>query len=109
MDTQLTPEQLKAKVQADLQRIKTHMPGVYKSIQQMAQKIGNQAYTLVRLACAGQPNTFFAIENGHVVGTRFGLPDLDRDIAVSMLEWGMDCLVVWPLEYAEQGSVNGPH
>lgn len=101
MDTLKTPEQLKAKVAADLQRIKSSMPGVYQAIQDKAQDIGGEAYALVRQGCAGKPNTFYAFENGHVVGTRFNLPELDRDVAYSMVAFGVDFMVVWPQPLAQ--------
>lgn len=96
MDTEKTPEEIAAKVAADLQRIKSHMPGVYAAIQQKASVIGGKAYALVRAGCAGKPNHFWAMENGHIVGTRFQIPELDRDVAHTLVAYGLDCLVVWP-------------
>ncbi len=98
MDTSKTPEQIKAKVAADIKRIQQHMPGVYQAIKDKAQVIGDSAYLYVKQACAGKPNTFYAMENGHIVGTRFNIPDLDREVAWAMCAFGVDFMVVWPEE-----------
>ena len=104
MDTFKTPEQTKAKVAADIKRIQQHMPGVYKAIKDNATEIGDRAYLYVKQACAGKPNTFYAMENGHIVGTRFELPEIDRDIAWAMCAFGIDFMVVWPEETAKGGA-----
>lgn len=75
-------------VSAQLQIIKTRMPETYKSIQEKASKVGNKAYELVRRALRGEPNCFWAMENGHVVGTPFSMPEVSRDLAQFMVSFG---------------------
>ena len=93
MDTQQrkTPDQ----VAQDLHRIKTHMPETYKAIQQQAASIGNLAFALVRRGCAGESNTFYAFEAGHVVGTPFTIPDVAEPLATAMVRYGVAHAVVW--------------
>lgn len=93
MDTlrKKTPEE----VAQDLQRIKTHMPETYKAIQEQAARIGNTAFALVRRGCAGEPNTFYAFEAGHVVGTPFTIPEVSEPMAMAMVRYGLAHAVVW--------------
>ncbi len=104
MDTSKTSEQTKAKVAADIKRIQQHMPNVYKAIKDKADEIGGQAYLYVKQSCAGRPNTFYAMENGHIVGTKFELPDIDRDVAQAMCAFGIDFMVIWPAEAIKGGA-----
>lgn len=68
--------------------IKTQMPETYKSIQAKATKVGNKAFELVRRALRGEPNCFWAMEAGHVMGTPFALPEVSRDMAQYMVTFG---------------------
>jgi len=92
MDTQKTPEEVLAKVEADLNRIKTSMPSIYKKIQERAKLVGPKVYSYVRRACSGEPNLFWACENGHVVGTAFSYEDVAAWVAMSIVTHGPDCL-----------------
>ncbi len=69
------PEERRAAVNAGLHTIKTAMPNVYATIQDKAQAVGNDVYTLVRRGLAGEAGCFYAFEAGHVVGTPFGDTD----------------------------------
>ena len=95
MDTSRTTEQVKAKVAADIERIKTRMPNVYDEIQAKAAVIGSKAFNLVKRGCAGQPNTFYAFEAGHVVGTPFSQNDIGRDLAQAMCTFGIHHVSIW--------------
>ena len=98
MDTRKkTPEE----VAQDLQRIKAHMPETYKAIQEQASKIGNTAFALVRRGCAGEPNTFYAFEAGHVAGTPFTIPEVAEPMAVAMVRYGLAHAVVWGQRVAD--------
>ena len=48
--------------------IKARMPETYKAILAKAAEIGNSAFSLVRRGLRGEPNCFYAMENGHVKG-----------------------------------------
>lgn len=92
MDTKKkTPEE----VAQDLQRIKTHMPGVYAAIQQRAALVGQQVYAYVRRGCQGEPNAFWACEAGHVVGTAFNHPDIAGWVAMGMVCHGPECMTLF--------------
>lgn len=54
-----------------LQLIKTRMPETYDQITRKAQEQGKGVYALVRRGLRGEPNCFWAMEAGHVVGTPF--------------------------------------
>jgi hypothetical protein len=101
MDTPKTPDEKRAKVEADIARIKAQMPRTYQAIQAKAAEVGNAAYAWVKRACAGEPDLFYAMEAGHVVGAPFAQPDLQRDLAHAMVTFGIDYLVVWPAGQAE--------
>jgi len=58
-------------VEAQVARIKTHAPEVYKAIQAKAQEIGTEAFRLVRRGLRGEPNCFYAVEQGTVYGAPF--------------------------------------
>ena len=95
MDTKRNPEEMKAKVASDLERIKTHMPGVYKAINERAGLVGSKVYGYVKRACAGEPNAFCACEDGHVVGTPFTYEDISAHLAMGLVLYGMDCIAIF--------------
>jgi hypothetical protein len=68
--------------------IKTRMPDTYKTIQDKAKVIGNDAYALVKRGLRGEPNCFWAMEAGNVVGTPFNHTEISRDVAQSMVTFG---------------------
>jgi tRNA A37 methylthiotransferase MiaB len=75
-------------VQQKIDQIKQSMPETYKAIQEKAKQIGNDAYLLVRRGLRGEPNCFWAMEGGLVMGTPFNLPDTQRDVAWAMVCFG---------------------
>lgn len=75
-------------IKAKLDVIRSQMPETYKHIQWKAGKVGGKAYELVRRALRGEPNCFWACENGHVVGTPFSMPEVSRDLAQFMVSFG---------------------
>lgn len=82
----------------DTQTIKDHMPETYKAITDMAGKIGKEAYRYVRQGLAGQPNKFYAIERGWVVGTPFDMPEVEAELARYIVRFGMQHLIMWAAE-----------
>lgn len=82
-------------VEKQVREIKEHMPETYKAIQAKAGEIGREAYAFVRRGAAGQPNNFYAIERGRVVGTPFSLPDITADVAQCMVAFGARFVVMW--------------
>ncbi len=86
-------------VEAKVAEIKAYMPNVYASIQEKARHIGGQAYELVRRGLRGEPDCFYAIEGGRVVGTAFDAKHPDIAITtLSMVDLGVHtCVTIWPL------------
>lgn len=84
-------------VEQQIADIKAHMPEVYKDIQAKAAVMGKPAYALVRRGLRGVPNCFYAFEKGRVVGTPFNVTDIMADVAVNMVQFGLECAVVWPI------------
>ena len=94
----------------DTQTIKDHMPETYKAITDKAGKIGKEAYRFVRQGLAGQPNKFYAMEKGWVVGTPFDIPDVEPQLAAVMVEFGCTFLIMWAPEAQQlEGQGNGTH
>lgn len=98
-------------VSAQLQIIKTKMPETYKAIQERVKGVteqvagktavlvpayGNDVYTLVRRGLRGEPNCFWAMEAGHVVGTPFNMTEVQRDIASLMVGFGSAYVCIFP-------------
>ena len=97
MDGSQSPQQMtREEVEAQVQVIKAHMPQTYRSIQARAQSHGRSAYAQVRAAIAGQPDQFYAIEGGRVMGTPFTAEDIKADLALAMVQFGPRSVVVWP-------------
>lgn len=88
-------QQQQVDIEAQVRDIKARMPETYKSIQAKAGLIGRDAYGYVRRSLAGQPNLFYAVERGHVVGTPFTLTDITADVALAMVAFGVGSLVMW--------------
>lgn len=84
-----------ADIEARVREIKTHMPETYKSIQAKADEIGRDAYGMVRRALGGQPNLFYALERGWVMGTPFNLKDITADVALSLVMFNARSVVLW--------------
>lgn len=94
-------------VNAKLQQIKAHMPETYKLIQEKAALIGNDAFALVRKGLRGEPNCFYAVESGFVMGTPFNLVEVQRDIAQYMVTFGCAHVCIFP--FIEKATANGTH
>ena len=90
-----------------IQQIKSFMPETYKSIQAKAERIGNDAFSLVRRGLRGEANCFWAMEAGRVVGTPFTLVEVQRDIAQYMVTFG--CAHVCIFAVTEKELDNGAH
>lgn len=83
-------------VEQRIMEIKARMPKTYDAIGRKAAEIGRPAYAMVRRAIAGQPNLFYAIEGGRVVGTPFHADTLvPADVAQAMVTWGATFVVMW--------------
>ena len=93
-------------VDAQLALIKGHMPMTYKAIKDKAATIGNQAYGYVRAGIAGKPNTFYAVEAGHAVGTPFVNVVGADQLADYIRQFGCTFLILWAAE-SQQGGANG--
>lgn len=92
------PDERRGAVNAGLHTIKTAMPNVYATIQDKAQVIGNEAFTLVRRGLAGQPGCFYAFEAGHVVGTPFGQTDPRMaQLAQFLVRFGCAHVCIFPM------------
>ena len=103
-ETRSQQAQQQAAVEAGLRDIKAYMPDTYRSIQGKAGEIGKAAYGLVRRSLAGQPNSFYAIERGRVVGTPFAQADITADVAQLMVAFGCKALVIWA---KPEGTADG--
>lgn len=98
----------------DTQTIKDHMPDTYKAITKKAALIGNEAYRLVRQGCSGQPNKFYAMERGHVVGTPFDLPGVTDELARFVCQFGCTFMIMWApetqqMQQQQEGGADGTH
>lgn len=84
MDTRPTQQQIADQIAT----IKSRMPGTYQSISDKATQIGNKAYELVRRGLRGEPNCFWAMEGGYVMGTPFSVSDIQQEVARYMVAFG---------------------
>lgn len=100
MDTRATPEQ----VAESIAIIKSRMPQTYRGIQEKSKEIGNQVYQLVRRGLAGEPNCFWAMEGGYVMGTPFNLVDVQRDVAWAMAAFGCAHACIFPMKGIGDGA-----
>lgn len=82
-------------VEGQIAIIKQAMPQTYQAIQDKAREMGKDAYALVRRGIKGEPNCFYAIEAGHVVGGPFNLRGVNAEVAKLMCEFGCRHLVMW--------------
>lgn len=94
-------------VEAQIREIKANMPQTYRSIQAKAQEIGRAAYAYVRRGLAGQPNQFYAMEAGRVMGTPFADQQINADVALLMVTFGAGFVVIWP-QAAKPEEAHGP-
>jgi hypothetical protein len=90
------------------QAIKLTMPHTYAAIQRKAGEIGRSAFALVRRGLGGEPNCFWAMEAGHVVGTPFaaGHP-INAAVAEAMVSFGACWVVIWPEQATEAQGQHG--
>ena len=105
MDTWTASKTEGTSVEEQVALIRQRMPGTYAAIQAQAQLIGKEAYALVRRSLRGEPNCFYAIERGYVVGAPFALPGINADVAVSMVRFGVSFVCIWPV--IGQGGERG--
>jgi len=82
-------------VEQQIQDIKDHMPETYKSIQARAVKHGREAFAHVRRGLRGEPDCFYAVENGFVMGTPFHKTDAMPTTAYYMVAFGLQSVVIW--------------
>ena len=88
-------------IQDQIQTIKTQMPETYKAIQAKAAAVGNEAYALVKRGLRGEPNCFWSMEAGWVMGTPFDQLEISRDIAWAMVQFGAAHVCIFQLLPAE--------
>ena len=102
MDTYRTA----ADVEQAIRDIKAHMPETYKAILERAKDsdLGRQAYALVRRGIRGEPNCFYAMEQGRVVGAPFSMPDVTAEMARYMVQFGCSFLIMWQPDSARQSA-----
>lgn len=100
MDTRSRDE-----VEQLVSEIKSYMPETYASIQARAAEVGKEAYAMVRAGLRGEPNKFWAMEKGRVMGTPFTLQDITSEVARNMVSWG--CAYVCIFGEAMPGGGNG--
>jgi hypothetical protein len=102
MDTQTANSPTKEDIDKHVKRvtddIRAHMPETYKAIQDKSKKIGNAAFLLVRRGIRGEPNCFWAMENGCVVGAPFTLQEVTRDIAQYMVTFACTYVCIWAVQ-----------
>lgn len=95
MDTRVKEQ---SDIDAKLEQIKLRMPMTYAAIKDKASVIGSAAYRFVRSGVAGQPNRFYAVEAGRVVGTPFDLPGVSDEVARIVVQFGVSFLIMWAPE-----------
>jgi len=81
--------------------IKTSMPETYQAIQDKAKVIGNDAFALVKRGLRGEPNCFWAMEAGNVVGTPFNHTEISRDVAQAMVTFGCAHVCIFAMAGSE--------
>lgn len=87
-----TPEE----VEADIATIKREMPRTYEAIRAKAAEMGDRAFALVRRGLRGEPNCFYAIEAGHVMGVPPGREHtMTREIAWMLSNFSCRSAVAW--------------
>ena len=100
-----TVERPQTDVQAQLAEIKAHMPQTYRAIQEKAAS-GARAFRYVRSGLRGEPNQFYAIEGGRVVGTPFNLANVHEELTRFIAQWGCTFLIMWSPE-AQKDVTDG--
>jgi hypothetical protein len=105
MDTSQTRSS--AQVDAQLDVIKRQMPETYTAINAKASEIGREAFRFVRQGVGGQPNRFYAVEAGQVVGTPFDLPGVSDEIARLTVQFGISFLIMWAPEAQQLPRIDG--
>lgn len=96
----------KAEEDRQINLIKSHMPGVYQLIRERAASDGNGVYMSVRRAARGEPDCFYAIEGGRVVGTPF-VRAVTPEIAQLIVQFGVTFLCMLPARPVEEN--HGSH
>jgi hypothetical protein len=88
----------KENIELQIAEIKSRMPETYKAILAKAAEIGKPAFALVRRGLRGEPNAFYAMENGHVKGTPFNQGDIMPEVAKYMVQFGCTFFCIFPRE-----------
>jgi hypothetical protein len=93
--------------------IKQHMPATYKDIQDKQARLNGGVNQLVRRGVSGEPNCFWAMERGYVVGTPFSLPDIQQDVAWAMAGFSCAHACIYGFSQAQLDALreagNGTH
>lgn len=109
MDT-WTPAELNLMVAEKINLLKTRMPETYKAIGHRASSVDAKAHACVKRALRGEPNLFYAFEQGHVVGAPFNLgyvpgKQVQDQVAAMMVNFGCARVCIWG---AVQQPLNEP-
>ena len=94
------------KVEDGLALIKRAMPETYKTIQTRAVQQPD-TFRLVRQGLRGVPNSFYAVERGHVVGAPFAVTGAVAMVAGQIVQFGFGFLCFWG--GCEQEVADGTH
>ena len=101
-----TERAAKVDVNGKIEEIKRFMPQTYAYIKEKASELGNLAYALVRRSLAGEPNCFYAVEAGRVMGTPFSSGPVPDHVAALMVQFGCSFLCIYP---SPEGDASGTH
>lgn len=104
LDTRPSQQQ----IEADVTTIKNHMPQTYKAIRAKADEMKG-VFALVRRGLAGEPNCFYAVEGGRVIGTKFNLVNVTDEVAGLMVRFGSRHLCMWGISSSVAEVSNGSH
>lgn len=82
--------------------IRNFMPKTYAYVKE------RQAEAMAKRGIKGEPNCFYAIENGRVKGAPFTVSDVPAELALQMVKYGFGfvCMVMTP---HQKGDANGTH
>ena len=97
--TQSTIQQRsKEDVLADQATIKAKMPKTYAYITETVKRVGPEAFKNVNRGLYGEPNRFFAFENGISMGTVFTEAGVLQEIITQMMRHGAQyfCVLLEP-------------
>lgn len=104
-----------------LATIRQHMPETYRAIKAREKGViedhdgqrvvvvpayGTDIYALVRRGLRGEPNCFWAMERGYVMGTPFNVAGIQESVAWGMVQYGCAhaCIFQEPKREAAHGT-----